>query len=152
MTLFSSPPQIHPTAPDVLATSNFSRRGRGGRSAKLLGDFARMRRGRSGRGGICGRPSLVDGLSAGRGRCGRCGRCGNLRRPSLDFFVGVPSESRPGPESTLLSGLRRRGLTLDLIRILLGVSRDLAPRSASSSVTYSNESGRRMVDWGYSFF
>lgn len=136
-----------PQLPTHPFASSFSRRGRGGRSAKPLGEFARARCGRSGRGGIPGRLSLVDGLLASRGRCGRCG---NLRRPSPGAFVGVPSKPRSRPQPTFLS--ERRELTFDLIRILLGVSRDLAPRSISSSVTYSNESGRRMVDWGYSFF
>jgi hypothetical protein len=137
-------PSAHLLARDTVAISKFGRRGRGGRSAKpLLGDL--VRRGRSGRGGKSGRPSPFESL---RARCGRDGRGGSPRTPSLGPFVGVASRSRPVPLSiAFLRGLRRRELIVGLIRIFLGVSRDLAPLS-SSSVSYSNESGSRIVAWG----
>jgi hypothetical protein len=125
------------------------RGGRGGRSAKPAAEFTRVR-GRSGRRGKLARGLPVDDFRAGRSRGGRGG---SPRTPSLGSFVGVSLGSRGGLFlAAFLSGLRRRELAVDLMRICLGVSRDLALRSASSSVTYSNESGTRMVDWGYSFF
>lgn len=122
------------------------RGGRRGRSAKPVGEFTRGRRGRSGRRGKPAKGLPVDDFRTGRSRGGHGGR---TRTPSLGVFVGVASGSRGlSFLAAFLSGLRRRELAFDLIRICLGVSRDLALRSASSSVTYSNESGTRMVAWG----